>query len=248
MFLTSCHDEKSDSSKAEFAKTNLVLVPASKVASPTGLVQLPNNKPIDSIPSQLPINQENPLLQDALRLDSQGHFDSALEKVNSAFQDDPKNLTAYSIRGKIYSEMKLWDQARKEYETILQIDHKNSIAKFNLIELKFMQKAYDDARLGFVALEQDPDWGDLAAYRVFLCDLFGGHEDAAQGELDAFNKVGANPSFYFANAAWYLYHKRPEDARSWLNSAARIYAPRKVFLYSSSLRELGYLPLPPPTN
>jgi hypothetical protein len=42
----------------------------------------------------------------------------------------------------------------------------------------------------FVALEKDPDMGDFASYKVFLCDLFGGHEDAASKELDAFNEAG----------------------------------------------------------
>jgi hypothetical protein len=111
-----------------------------------------------------------------------------------------------------------------------------------------MQKAYDDAHSGFISLEKDPEWGDLAAYKVFLCDLFGGHEDLAQSELNAFNKVESNPSYYYSNAAWDLFHKRPESAMSWLNAAARIYPHKKVFFYSATLIEFGYLPLPTQTD
>ena len=54
-------------------------------------------------------------------------------------------------------------------------------------QIKFMQKKYDEARPGFTALTQDPNIGDLAAYKVFLCDLLAGHEDAASRELNVFN-------------------------------------------------------------
>jgi len=120
------------------------------------------------------------------------------------------------------------------------------VLKFNLVEVHFMQKQYDQARPGFVALERDPDMGDFALYKVFLCDLFGGHMDVAKKELDVFNDTMGNPSYYFANAAWSLAHNHVEDARSWLLSASRIYPPRKNMYYSQSLRDLGYLPLPQP--
>jgi hypothetical protein len=111
-----------------------------------------------------------------------------------------------------------------------------------------MQKQYDVARPGFVALENDPDMGDFASYKVFLCDLFGGHPDVAKKELDAFDDVMGNPSYYFSNAAWSLVHKNTEEARSWLLSASRIYPPQKNVYYAQSLRDLGYLPLPQPAQ
>jgi tetratricopeptide (TPR) repeat protein len=189
------------------------------------------------------------LLQQAFQLLEQKQFDAALDKVNVALQAAPKNEDAYGLRGNIYAEKKLWDQAEKDYQTGLQIDGKNVQIKFNLAEIQFMQKKYDDARPGFAALEQNSNMGDLATYKVFLCDLFGGHEDVSAkelDELDAFNQVGRNASYYFGNAAWSLYHQKTEDARSWLTSAANIYAPNKFRLYAASLIDLGYMPLPPP--
>jgi tetratricopeptide (TPR) repeat protein len=246
-FLVSCGKQEPASSNPMTGDLNvkLVSVPASNAASPYGLGRSSEDKPVDNESRLLLVDPKALALQDALRLESQGRLDSALERVNSVLQVNSKNSDAYCVRGQIYSRMKRWDLAQADIEAILQIDDKNSVAKFNLVELKFMQKAYNDARPGFIAMEQDPDLGDLAAYKVFLCDLFGGHEDVAQSELDVFNKTGENPSFYFANAAWCLYHKRPEDARGWLNSAGSIYEPWKASRYSSSLSELGYLPLPP---
>jgi tetratricopeptide (TPR) repeat protein len=185
------------------------------------------------------------LIRDAYTLDTQGKYDDALAKVNAAIQSNPKSIPAYILRGDIYSRKKQFDMSQKDYDSVLQLDPKNGTAKFNMAELKFMQKDYDGARPGFVELEANTDLGDLATYKVFLCDLFGGHTDVAQKEYDDFNKVGGNASYYFANVAWDVYHKNTDDARTWLGSAQRIYPPQKFLLYASSLHDLGYLPLPP---
>jgi tetratricopeptide (TPR) repeat protein len=180
------------------------------------------------------------LLRQAFQLMGQGQFDVAMDKVNAALRAEPQNPAAYELRGNIDVEKKAWDQAEKDYLTALAFNGKSVSVKFNLAEIDFMQKNYDAARSGFVILEHDPDMGDLATYKVFLCDLFGGHEDVAAKEFDAFNQVGSNASYYFANAAWSLYHQKTEDARGWLTSAARIYPPAKFRVYSASLMELGY--------
>ncbi|MCE0496672.1 MAG: tetratricopeptide repeat protein [Methylacidiphilales bacterium] len=197
-------------------------------------------------PSPPPPDQVSLLLKQGLQFLEQQQLDDALAKANAAVQAAPQNANAYELRGTIYVEKKLWDLAAKDYQTALQFDVKNTQLKFNLAEIEFMQKKYAAARPGFVALEQDPDMGDISSYKAFLCDLFGGHEDVAAKELAAFNQVGANASYYFANVAWSLYHHKTEDARGWLSSAVAIYAPNKARLYASSLINLGYLPLPPP--
>ncbi len=186
------------------------------------------------------------LLHQAYELLQQKQNDAALDKVNQVIQISPKNLDAFGIRGGIYAAKKQWDLAGKDYLTVLQIDATNTQAKFNLGEIQFMQKKYDVARTSFDTLKHDRDLGDLAAYKVFLCDLLGGHDDIAATELAAFDTVAPGPSFYFGKAAWCLYHKQTEDARSWLQSAAGIYLPQKFKLYAASLFDLGYLPLPAP--
>ena len=204
-----------------------------------------HSPPVNGSPSPSPADPLSLLLGQGLQLLEQKQLGAALAKANAAIQLAPQNANAYELRGTIYVEEKLWDQAAKDYQTALQFDAKNMQLKFNLAEIKFMQKQYDDARHDFIALEQDASAGDLATYKVFLCDLFGGHEDVAVRELDVFNQAGRNASYYFANAAWALYHHKTEDARDWLASAARIYVPGKARLYATSLINLGYLPLPP---
>jgi Tfp pilus assembly protein PilF len=172
-------------------------------------------------------------------------LDPALAKANADLQADPRNLRAYIIRGNVYFHEKLWDHARNDYQAALQIDGSRIDAKFNLAEVNFVQKNYAAARPTFVAMESDPDHGDYASYKVFLCDLFGGHSDAADKELAAFNEEGTHASYYFSNVAWDLVHHQTEDARSYLDSALHIYDHENLLRYGANLLYLGYLPLPP---
>jgi Tfp pilus assembly protein PilF len=215
-------------------------IPLASIAAP----MIP--PPTSSSHDQPPAGPVALLLSQAFQLSEQNQPDAALDKVNAAIQAAPQNPAAYGLRGNIYAEKKLWYQAGKDFQSALQLDGKNTQVKFNLAEIDFMQQKYEDSRHGFVVLKQDPDMGDLATYKVFLCDLFGARDEVAANELDAFNQVGSNASYYFANAAWSLVHHKTEDARRWLTSAANIYAPNKFKLYATSLVALGYMPLPPP--
>jgi tetratricopeptide (TPR) repeat protein len=175
-------------------------------------------------------------------------MDGSLADLTQAIQLKPDSAFAYLLRGSLYTQKKMFAEAEADFNAAYKINPNNVVIKFNLSELKFMQKHYDEARTGFLPLQKDPDMGDFATYKVFLCDLFGGHEDVAKSELDAINDKGDDASYYFANAAWDLVHKKTDDARSWLASAAHIFDAKKFSTYGESLRYLGYLPLPAPKD
>ena len=181
----------------------------------------------------------------AAQLKKDKELNAELAKLNSRLKENPKDPVAYGDRGNVYAAKKSWDLAENDYRSALQINGNLAKAAFNLAEMEFAQKKYDNARPGFETLKSDPNLGDLAAYKVFLCDLYGGHDAVADKELDAFNQAGTEASYYFANIAWFLYHKKTDEARDWLDSAINIYEPYKIDLYSATLTELGYLPLPP---
>jgi tetratricopeptide (TPR) repeat protein len=190
---------------------------------------------------------ETDLLKDSYLAYHEGSLDVALNKANQLVALDTQSRDAHMLRANIYADQKQWDKADYDYQVVLTIDPTFSPAKFDMAELKFMQKKYDEARVGFTELKDDKDFGDFATYKVLLCDLFAPHEDAAAKDLDALNQVGGNPSYYFGNAAWDLVHNKPSDAANWLKSASRIYSnnPQKFAHYTRSLFSLGYLPIHP---
>jgi tetratricopeptide (TPR) repeat protein len=182
-------------------------------------------------------------MKEATHYFEEKRYSEALEDANAVLDMAPQNAQAYFLRGNIYAKKRNWAEAEADFKSALRIKGSSVGVTFNLAELQFMQKNYDVARPGFLSLK-DSDMGDLAMFKVFLCDLFGGHDKVAARELAAFNQVGSNASYYFANIAWSLFYHQADDARDWLASAQKIYSPSKVATYSTSLVELGYLPLP----
>jgi Tfp pilus assembly protein PilF len=193
--------------------------------------------------STMPSDPAAPMLKKAYELLTKKDLDGALHLVDEAVKDNPKSFAALTLRGMIYSQKKDWTSAEADFQAALAIDPTNMVVKFNLGEIKFVQKDYAAARARFLPLTTDPVMGDFASYKVFLCDLFGGQEAQAQKELSAWNEE-TGPSYYYGTAAWDLVHKDTEGARSYLVSASGIFPASKNQFYAASLRDLGYLPLP----
>lgn len=196
------------------------------------------------------------LIADGVKKMNADDIDGALNSLSQALKLNPNSTGALVLRASIYCKKKQWPQAEDDFKAAAKLAPTNVALKFNVTEVKFMQGQYDAARAGFATLQKDPDvvktqpeMADFAAYKVFLCDLFGGHQAQAKKELDVFNDIMSNPSYYFSNAAWDLVVKKDlNSARDWLLSASRIYRPEKNTYYAQSLRDLGYLPIPGPND
>jgi Tfp pilus assembly protein PilF len=231
------------------AASALLLNGARAQPAPSGTAaSAPAAAPATTAPAlTTPTDAAQKLIAQAVQRMNANDIDGALTYLSQAVQSNPNSTGAYVLRASLYCQKKQWTLAEDDFKSAQKLAPKNAVLQFNLVEVKFMQKQYDLARPGFVALETDPDMGDFASYKVFLCDLFGGHKEAAQKDLDVFNAAMGNPSYYFSNAAWDLVvTKNLDDARNWLVSASRIYPPRKNEYYAQSLRDLGYLPIPAP--
>ncbi len=220
--------------------TEPLIISTPDVAAP------PSRKPTDvasdssaGAADQFRPNPQSSLLHDAEELVKQNQPDAALAKLDAYIEEEPADAAGYALRGTIYAQRKIWDRAKSDFEAGLRFQPGSIQIKFDLGQLEFAQKKYDAARIYFMDLEQDPNAGDLAAYKVFLCDLYGGHQDMATKELAAFNEAGSNASYYFANAVWSLAHGKKDEANGWLNSAHNIYSPSKFSLYEEGLIGLG---------
>jgi len=185
------------------------------------------------------------LMDDSQQSLDNGALDDALVSVDSALQLDPHNASLFELRGSIYIQKKLWDRAKDDYRSALQIDPTTSSFKYKLAEIDFLQKAFAAAKPGFLALESDPALGELAKYKVFLCDLFDYEEAAARRELDSLNAAPEKKqAYYFSNAVWDLYHKNRQGANTWIVSASHLYSPSEMTLFLSSLKEVDRLNAP----
>ena len=163
-----------------------------------------------------------------------GDLDQAASEATMAIQLDPKNPSAYELRGSIYIEKKIWDRAERDYAKADQISP-DSAYKYKLGEIKFLQKAYGDARYRFALLQKDPRLGDLATFKVFLCDLLGGHESIAVQDLAAIDRGAKNPSYYFSHFTWGLYHHQRAESNAYVAAAQKRFDESTNNRYISSL-------------
>ncbi|HEV3271895.1 MAG TPA: tetratricopeptide repeat protein [Candidatus Methylacidiphilales bacterium] len=241
---------------ARFRYLSFAICASTLLLSPPGRGQQPAINEAGSTPAPAassglttPTNAADKLIAEAVAQMKANNVDAALNDLSQAIKLNPSDTAAYVLRASIYYQKKQFTQSESDFQAAGRLVPNDPLIKFNLLELKFIQKQYDLARPGFVALEKDPQMGDLAAYKVFLCDLLGGRETDAKRELDAFTSAMDNASYEFSNAAWQLVHKNIEGdngARYWLIRASHVYPPEKFNYYAQSLHDLGYLPLPAP--
>jgi len=204
-----------------------------------------NTNSATSPPSEAVSAQVQKLVTESSQSLDNGNLDDALSSVDSALQLDPHNASLYELRGSIYIQKKLWNRAASDYTAALQIDPSSTAFKYKLAEIDFLQKDYAAARPGFIALENDPALGELAKYKVFLCDLFDYRESLARDELDALNKAAEKrQAYYFCNAIWALFHQDRAGATKWITSASQLYSASEVNLYLSIINQLDRLHAP----
>ncbi len=165
-----------------------------------------------------------------------GNLDQAASEATTAIQLDPQNPSAYELRGSIYIEKKVWDRAERDYAKADQISP-DPAYKYKLAEIKFLQRAYGDARSRFALLQKDPRLGDLATYKVLLCDLLDRHDSIAAQDLAAMDQGAKQPSYYFGHFAWALFHHGGGDAAKSLAAAKKLYDKSTYDLYYSFLVE-----------
>ena len=154
------------------ADVPISLPPTSPVAAAPSATGSPANASTIT-PAQFQAIQNAHALRDASELIRDGKADEALAKLNALLQSDPHNLAAYVFRGKSTRERRCWTKRRTIFKAAQLIDPKNMLVKFDVAEIKFIQKDYVGARVGFAEIQVDKssDLGDLASYKVFLCDL-----------------------------------------------------------------------------
>lgn len=173
-----------------------------------------------------------------------GKLNAALVDIDAAINLEPRSANLHLMRANIYARKKLWNRAEEDCEEGVKLAPNIPTLHYDLAELKFMSRAYEDAKPDFIKLEHDRTLGDLASYKVFLCDLFSDNKDRAKQELDAFDQVRAHPSYFFAHAAWELTNGTRAEANKWLTAVEHAYDAKTGEPYFNALLESDRLDAP----
>jgi tetratricopeptide (TPR) repeat protein len=209
---------------------------AASVIFSSGGAQVPATPTDSNTPQKSPRTVDELLAASAQSL-AAGDLDAADSQASLALQLDPKSAAAYEQRGSVYIQKKLWQRAERDYAAADRISP-DVAYKYKLAEIKFLQRSFDDARLRFAKLESDERLGDLATFKVFLCDQLGFHPTAAAKDLAQLDATHPKPSYYYSHAIWDYFHNAAPEGNKLRMAAIQAYGQSTDDLYLSSLSEL----------
>jgi tetratricopeptide (TPR) repeat protein len=175
----------------------------------------------------------------------------SLEKLNDLEAAVGDNHYIENLRGAVYTKMRNFKAARPHFTKALELakgmEPESFHPRFNLAELDFVEKKWDDARASFQKLLKDPGKpgnasDPLIRFKIMICDLQQKKAADAEVLMSTFDQYDADSPAYYYGQAVKLFVKNDKDgANDWLESAKRIYPKDINEVFNDSLVEMGWL-------
>ncbi len=184
------------------------------------------------------------------------NFTKALALLEEAEKLKPNTSEASSIKGSIYLGQKEFEKAHEIFLKNATLLPDNIGAQYNLAEAEFVQGALPASReklsklLEIVkATPKDKTntlpWGDATAdfftYKIYLTYIFEGNLTEGKKMLDKFDPYAITPLYYFGCSAMEFGNKNNIKALEWIGSAAKIYNPLLIELFSNAMFDKGWI-------
>ena len=136
---------------ARFRYLSFALCASALLFSPLGRAQQPatTNAPSSALAAPAkaasstlttPRDGAKKLIADAIQRMNANDTNGAMTDLSQALKLNPESTGAYVLRASIYCQKKQWTQAEADFKAAARIAPTNSVLKFNLVEIKFMQK------------------------------------------------------------------------------------------------------------
>ena len=180
-------------------------------------------------------------VRESMRAFQTRNFEATLAALDKADALHPATPTTLNIRGAVAIEQKRFDEGRKYCNDVLKLDPKFFPAKFNLAEIPFLQKKYDEAGAEFQKLKEEYPKDELVSFRIFMCKLLGKDEAGAKEMLEAIPFLSDSPIYYYTHAAWDFSHGREAEAIKWVQSGNWVFSPERTTNYADVFFDLGWL-------
>ena len=172
---------------------------------------------------------------------SRNDLENAIKFLDIAEQAKPGQANTANLRGAIFTRQRDWPKAQAAFEEALRLQPDLPMAQFNLGEVLFLNKKYEEARERFQIFVNSQPKNDLGLYKMYLCDLLGANPARAQDFLNSLEPSPTSPIYYFSKAAESFVKGDRAAAMEFVGSAYRIYPPDANATFADSLVEKGYL-------
>jgi tetratricopeptide (TPR) repeat protein len=168
-------------------------------------------------------------------------YEQALVYLDEAFAVSPNSPFILNLRGAVYTKLKDYTAARKNFEAAISADAGFFPARFNLGELLFLEGQYEEALAYFELLNASYPRNELIHFKlIVLFAMTDRREDAAR-TLQRLRFPGETPSWYYSHAAFRALEGDKRDSRRYLRAAREIFPEEQRALYEESMEESNLL-------
>lgn len=185
-----------------------------------------------------PVRETRLAIESAIADFDAKNYEAALKKleaINAKVPDDPFVL---NLMGAAYTKKKDFATAQKYFEQALEKSPNFFPANFNIGEILFLQRRYPAALAHFQRIQKTEPRNELLQFKILLCHLQLGDEEAAAKTLKGIKYPGDTPAWYYAQAAWESKRGNNKKALEYLTGAKYIFGG-KTTLFDETFQDLG---------
>ena len=168
----------------------------------------------------------------------------ALDKADAVFPDSQGSL---NLRGACYVEIRNFDKATAAFNKALLLLPDNPSINFNIAEVLFVTKKWQEAHDLFVKVFQQLPKDNMALarlveFKILLCKKKLGMKEEAAALAKKYGFDDDSPYYCFAQAAIAYDDKDLVKAEEWLARASRIFTnPEVISPWQDTFVEFGYI-------
>lgn len=192
----------------------------------------------DALPHTDPLLMQRRLaavLRSANATYEQGHFQEALGTIDSLEGPAARDLAVANLRGAILTKLGRYDEAKKIFQDILQVNPGYFPAAFNIAEIHFLSGDYEGALEIFSRLREADPTNEMLCFRVFLCQVLLGREADADKTAKTLTPAGLTPAWYYTQVVLARRQNDQSKARDHLRAALGIYGEDSCRFFNESL-------------
>lgn len=168
----------------------------------------------------------------------------AIHEAEKIFADSAEPM---NLRGSCYVEMRAFDKALDAFRKALQNNPKNTSVKFNIAEVLFVTKQWQESHDLFEQIlveipEENLSLGRLIEFKILLCKKKLGLNEEVTILAEKYDYLDDSPYYYYSKAALAYEAGDLVEAEQWLGRAGRIFQdPNIIAPWQDTLVEFGYI-------
>lgn len=200
--------------------------------------------------ANLPLNKRTDFIKhqrEAARLYSEKRIIESLESLKLAEKVFDQSPDLHNLRGSCYVEFRAFDKAMTSYRKALSIAEGNILIMFNIAEVYFVTRQWQQAHDKFDALirqvpEENVGLVRISEFKLMLCKLKLGKKQDAEILAMKYDYRDDTPFYYFAMASLAFEKEENTEAERWIARAGRIFRnPAIIDPWRDTLAEYGYI-------